>query len=66
MNNFSIRLKKKGTPYGVKVPESKFTAKNQIERAPLPEKAIIPLHQNIGALCQALVKRGDKVLTVRR
>ncbi len=63
MKNLGIRLKKKGTPYGVKVPESKLTAKNQIEQAPLPEKVIIPLHQNIGAPCEAVVKRGDKVLT---
>jgi len=63
MKNLGIRLKKKGTPYGVKVPESKLTAENQIERAPLPEKAIIPLHQNIGAPCEAVVNKGDKVLT---
>lgn len=63
MNKLGVRLKKKGTPYGVKVPESKLTAKSPIERAPLPEKVIIPLHQNIGAPCEALVKRGDKVLT---
>jgi electron transport complex protein RnfC len=59
----NIRLKKKGTPYGVKVPESKLSEKIPIEPAPLPEKVIIPLQQNIGAPCQALVKRGDKVLT---
>ncbi len=58
-----IRLKKKGTPYGVKLPESKLTAGSPIEPAPLPEKVIIPLHQNIGAPCKPLVKRGDKVLT---
>ncbi len=58
-----IRLKKKSTPYGVKVPESKLSEKIPIEPAPLPEKAVIPLQQNIGAPCQALVKRGDKVLT---
>ncbi len=59
----NIRLKKKGTPYGVKVPESKLSEKIPIEPAPLPEKVVIPLQQNIGAPCQALVKRGDKVLT---
>ena len=59
----SIRLKKKGTPYGVKLAESKLTAESPIEPIPLPEKVIIPLHQNIGAPCNALVKRGDKVLT---
>ncbi|MFW0858803.1 MAG: electron transport complex subunit RsxC [Dehalococcoidia bacterium] len=59
----SIRLKKRGTSYGVKLPENKLTARNPIEPLPLPEKVIIPLHQNIGAPCNAVVKRGDKVLT---
>ena len=45
------------------MPHSKLTADKPIEQAPLPEKAIIPLHQNIGAPCEAVVKRGDKVLT---
>ncbi len=58
-----IRLKKKNTPYGVKVSESKLSEKIPIEPAPLPGKAVIPLQQNIGAPCQALVKRGDKVFT---
>ena len=63
MNKLGIRLKKKGSPYGVKVPESKLTAEKPIEQPPLPEKVIIPLHQNIGAPCEAVAKRGDKVLT---
>ncbi|MFC1907842.1 hypothetical protein ACFLWT_00340, partial [Chloroflexota bacterium] len=62
MNKINIRLKKKGSPYGVKVPENKLTVGSPIEPAPLPEKIIIPLHQNIGAPCEALVKKGDKVL----
>ena len=63
MNRLGIRLKKKSTPYGVKVPERKLTENSPIEPAPLPEKIVIPLQQNIGAPCQALVKKGDKVLT---
>ena len=63
MNKLGIRLKKKGSPYGVKVPENKLTAEKPIEQPPLPEQVIIPLHQNIGAPCEAVVKRGDKVLT---
>ena len=59
----SIRLKSKSTSYGVKVPESKLTAGSPIEPIPLPERVIIPLHQNIGAPCEAVAKRGDKVLT---
>jgi len=58
-----IRLKKKGTSSGVRVPENKLTADKSIEQAPLPEKVIVPLHQNIGAPCEAVVKKGDKVLT---
>lgn len=59
----AIRLKKKSAHYGVKVPERKFSEKSPIEPAPLPEKVVIPLQQNIGAPAQALVKRGEKVLT---
>jgi electron transport complex protein RnfC len=62
-SSLAIRLKKKGTPYGVRVPESKLSEKMPIEPAPLPERVVIPLQQNIGAPCQALVKKGDKVLT---
>ena len=63
MSKLGVVLKKKRSPYGVKVPERKFTSQKPIERAPLPEKVIISLHQNIGAPCQASVKRGDRVLT---
>ncbi|GAI73887.1 unnamed protein product, partial [marine sediment metagenome] len=63
IDKVSIRLRSKGTSYGVKVPESKLTDGSQIESIPLPEKVIIPLHQNIGAPCEPIVKRGDKVLT---
>jgi electron transport complex protein RnfC len=58
----NILLKKKSTPYWVKIPENKLTAGSPIDTIPLPEKVIIPLHQHMGAPCQALVKRGDKVL----
>lgn len=63
IDKVSIRLRRKGTPYGVKLPENKLTHKCPIEPVPLPEKVTILLHQNIGAPCVALVKRGDKVLT---
>jgi electron transport complex protein RnfC len=58
-----IRLKKKGAPHGVNLPESKFTAASPIETLPLPEKVILPMHQNLGAPCEAIVTRGAKVLT---
>jgi len=41
----------------------KLTAGSPIEPLPLPEKVTLPLHQNIGAPSEAIVKRGDKVLT---
>ena len=59
----NIRLKKRGAPYGVKVPERKYSEKSPIEPAPHPEKAILPLQQNIGAPATTLVKKGEKVLT---
>ena len=59
----STRLRIKITSQGVKVPESKITAESPIETIPLPERVIIPLHQNIGAPCEAIVKRGEKILT---
>lgn len=58
-----VILNKRSAPRGVKVPENKLTADKPIERLPLPEKVIIPLQQNIGAPCQPLVKKGDKVKT---
>jgi electron transport complex protein RnfC len=59
----AIRLKKRSASYGVKVPERKLSEKIPVEPAPLPEKVVLPLQQNIGSPAQALVKRGDKVLT---
>ncbi len=58
-----VRMKKRATSAGVEVEENKLSADTAIEKAPLPEQVVIPLHQNIGAPCQAVVKRGDKVLT---
>ena len=57
-----FRFRKKGTSYGVKVPESKLTAGSPIEPVQIPKEVVIPLHQNLGAPCEPLVKRGDKVL----
>jgi len=58
-----IKFGIRGASRGVKLPENKFTAESPIESLPLPEKVIISLQQNIGAPCEAVVKRGDKVLT---
>jgi len=58
-----VRMRKRGTFSGVEVAENKLSADTPIEKAPLPEQVVIPLHQNIGAPCQAMVKRGDRVLT---
>ena len=38
-----------------------FSAHKQITAVPLPQKAIIPLVQHIGAPAKAIVNKGDKV-----
>jgi len=58
-----IRLKMRSIGYGVRLPEYSPTSGSPIEPAPLPEKVIIPLYQNDRGACNALVKRGDSVLT---
>lgn len=59
----SIIVRKKSTFKGVKLPESKITAKKLIETPSLPEKITLPLQQHIGAPCKPLVSRGEKVYT---
>lgn len=59
----AIILKKIGSRYGIKVPENKLSEKESIKVMPLPERLVIPLQQNIGAPCQPLVKKGERVLT---
>jgi len=61
-----IRLKMMGIHYGVHLPQYSPTSRSPIELAPLPERVIIPLYQNNGVPCNALVKRGDRVLTGQR
>ena len=46
---------------GVYLLESKLTAHKKIMEAELPKKAIIPLQQHIGAVCEPLVKKGGNV-----
>jgi len=46
---------------GIHPEMGKPTASRPIEQAPLPEQAIIPLVQHIGAPCQPQVKPGDEV-----
>jgi len=49
---------------GIHPPETKYyTEHKEIEAAPLPSRAVIPLQQHIGAPCESLVKAKDKVLT---
>ncbi len=55
-------LKKKGAFSGVKLPENKITSGYKIEKMPDPLKAVIPLHQNLGAPCTPIINRGDMVL----
>lgn len=46
---------------GVHPEENKLTAESATVVAPLPEQAIFPLGQHIGAPAKPVVKRGDKV-----
>ena len=47
---------------GIHLPYFKdLSSDKQIERAPLPDRIIIPLKQSIGAPCEPTVKSGDKV-----
>lgn len=46
---------------GVHPEYNKLSAGKEIEKAELPERAILPLRQHIGAPCEALVEVGDKV-----
>lgn len=49
---------------GIHPPEEKqYTEHLEIERAPLPARAVIPLQQHIGAPCEPLVKAKDEVQT---
>lgn len=46
---------------GVHPPEHKLSAGNKIEELPLPELAVIPVSQHLGAPAKVLVNRGDQV-----
>ncbi len=46
---------------GIHPPEYKLSEHAPIENFPLPEIAVIPLSQHVGAPAQCLVKKGDKV-----
>lgn len=46
---------------GIHPKENKLSVGNKIQSIELPEEVAIPLSQHIGAPCQPIVKRGDKV-----
>lgn len=46
---------------GVHPDELKLTAGKSIERIELPERVVLPLRQNVGAICDPLVEEGDHV-----
>ncbi|WP_176230887.1 electron transport complex subunit RsxC [Candidatus Hakubella thermalkaliphila] len=46
---------------GVHPPHSKITVSEKIQIAKLPQRAVIPLRQHIGATCEPLVEEGDHV-----
>jgi len=63
MNSNVIKPKYKGIPQWFKMPENKLTAANAIQTLPLPDRVVIPLHQQIGPPSFPVVKIGDTVLT---
>ncbi len=60
---FRTIFKGKSFSGGVKVPENKLTENESVEVFPAPKRAVLPLAQHIGAPCEPVVKRGDKVKT---
>jgi len=46
---------------GIHPPENKISADKKIQVLDIPKKAIIPLHQNLGAPSKVIVKKKDKV-----
>jgi len=46
---------------GIHPKENKFSAGRAIQSIAIPDQVIIPLSQHIGAPCQPVVKKGDKV-----
>ena len=46
---------------GIHPKENKISAGRAIQQIEIPEQVIIPLSQHIGAPCQPIVKKGDKV-----
>ncbi|MBK5195290.1 MAG: electron transport complex subunit RsxC [Proteiniphilum sp.] len=46
---------------GIHPKENKFSAGRAIQPIAIPDQVIIPLSQHIGAPCQPVVKKGDKV-----
>ncbi len=57
-NTMKIKTFKIG---GIHMDDHKIAARRAIEPAPLPQKAIFPLSQHIGAPAKPVVKKGDKV-----
>ena len=46
---------------GVHIEHMKNTAEFESEEIPTPKKVIISMQQHIGAACEPIVKKGDKV-----
>jgi electron transport complex protein RnfC len=46
---------------GIKIPHQKNTADSETVKMGVPKKVLIPLQQHIGAQCEALVQKGDRV-----
>jgi electron transport complex protein RnfC len=63
MSDNILKPRYRGIPQWFKIPEYKLTAGNAIQKLPLPDRVIIPLHQHIGPPSFPIVKIGDTVLT---
>lgn len=59
----ALIIRRNGTRHGVFLPDCNYASVSPIEPAPLPPKVVIPLHQGNGRLCNALVNKGDRVLS---
>ncbi len=46
----------------IKVPHYKGTSECQTVKLPIPPRLVVPMCQHMGAVCEPLVKKGDKVL----
>ena len=61
VNDLELPKKPFRTHGGVHVDHMKNTAEFSTEELPTPKRVIISMQQHIGAACEPIVKKGDKV-----